>query len=72
MYQSLKDDKQMLGAMMLFGANIRIVDKFKVEGDEVIGWDAEGTEVARVPFTEPTYVREHYDAKHKVYRHNTT
>jgi len=72
MYQSLKDDKQMLGAMMLFGANIRIIDKFKVEGDEVIGWDAEGTEVARVPFTEPTYVREHYDAKHKVYRHNTT
>jgi nitrate reductase beta subunit len=72
MYQNLKEDKQMLGAMMLFGANIRIIDKFEVKGDEVIGWDAKGTEVARVPFTEPTYVREHYDAKHKVYRHNTT
>jgi len=72
MYQNVKEDKQMLGAMMLFGANIRIIDKFEVEGDEVIGWDAKGTEVARVPFTEPTYVREHYDAKHKVYRHNTT
>mgnify|MGYP003574107906 FL=1 len=72
MYRNLKDDKQLLGALLLSGANNRLIDKFKVEGDEVIAWDSNGTEVARVPFTEPTYLREQYDARYDVYRHNTT
>jgi len=72
MYRNLKEDKQLLGALLLFGSTNRIVTKFKVEGDEVIGWDAKGEEITRVPFTEPTYVRDHYDQRFDVYRHNTT
>jgi nitrate reductase beta subunit len=72
LYRKLKEDKQLLGALMLFGANNRIIEKFKVEGEEAIGWDGKGEEVARVPFTEPTYIREYHDAKHDVFRHNTT
>ncbi len=67
----LKDDKQPLGAMMLFGASTRIITRFKVEGETVIGWDVEDREVARVPFTELVYVRDHCDERFAVYRHNT-
>jgi len=67
----IKDDKQLLGAMMLFGASTRIITTFKVKGDTVIGWDGTGKEVARVPFTEPVYVRDHRDERFAVYRHNT-
>ena len=74
LYQNLRNEneKKLLGAMMLFGASRRIIVRFEVRENEVIGWDTEGIEVARVPFTEPSYVREHYDAKYEVYRHNTT
>jgi len=72
MYRNLKEDKQLLGALLLFGASQRMIDKFKVQGDEVIGWDIDGKEVARVPFVEPTVVRDAYDKKFDAYRHNTT
>ena len=72
LYHSVKEDKQLLGALLLFGASTRIIEKFQVAGDEVIGWDGKGEEVARVPFTEPHYVRDNYDKRYDVYRHNTT
>lgn len=72
LYKNLKDDKKLLGALMLSGASQRIVTTFEVRGDNVLGWDEAGTEVANVPLTEATWVRDHYDEKHKVYRHNTT
>ena len=71
-YRNLKDDPQLLGALMLFGSSNRIIVRYEVRGDEVLGWDVDGLEVARVPFTEPTYIREHHDAARDVYRHNTT
>jgi nitrate reductase beta subunit len=71
-YRQLASDRQLLGALLLSGASQRIITKFKVEGDEVIGWAENGDEVARVPFTEPVYIREHFDEVHDVYRHNTT
>ena len=71
-YRKLADDRKLLGALLLFGATNRIITRFEVQGDEAIGWDVNGDEVAHVPFTEPVYIREHYDAKHDVYRHNTT
>ena len=61
-----------MGALFLFGASNRIIERFAVQGEEAVGWDVDGVEVARVPFTEPVYIREHYDAKRDVYRHNTT
>jgi len=71
-YRSLPDDPRLLGALLLFGASSRIIERYEVRGEEAIGFDRDDVEVARVPFTEPVYVREHYDAKHDVYRHNTT
>ena len=72
LYRKVKDDKQLLGALLLFGSTDDIIERFAVEGEEAVGWDGKGQEVARVPFTEPHVVREHYDKTHDVYRHNTT
>ncbi len=71
MYRNLGDDPQLLGALLLFGVSPRIITRYEVQGEEAVGWDVDGQEVARVPFTEPIYVRPHYDAQHDVYRHNT-
>jgi nitrate reductase beta subunit len=71
MYRNLAKDKQLLGALLLFGAANRIITRFEVQGEEAVGWDIDGKEVARVPFTEPLYVRPHHDPRHNVYRHNT-
>jgi nitrate reductase beta subunit len=72
LYRNLKSDRRLLGALMLFGATNRIITRFEVQGEEAVGWDVEGSEVARVPFTEPKYVREHWDEKFGAFRHNTT
>mgnify|MGYP000309578253 CR=1 FL=1 len=72
LYRDLKNDRRLLGAMMLFGATNRIITRFDVQGELAIGWDINGTEVARVPFTEPVYIRDAYDKRFDVYRHNTT
>jgi nitrate reductase beta subunit len=72
LYREAKDDPTLLGALLLFGASDRIVERFEVKGREVVGWGAGGEELARVPFTEPQYVRPAFDEEHGAYRHNTT
>ncbi len=72
LYRNLKEDRRLLGALLLFGSTERIITRFDVQGDEAIGWDDKGEEISRVPFTEPTHVRNFYDEEHDVYRHNTT
>ncbi len=72
LYRQLASDRKLLGALLLSGASQRIITTFKVEKDEVLGWAEDGDLVARVPFTEPVYIRKHYDEAHDVYRHNTT
>jgi putative aldouronate transport system permease protein len=56
----------------LFGATNRIITRFGVdEKKEVaVGWDVNNDEVARVPFTEFTYLRKHFDEKFGAYRQN--
>ncbi|MCA9755609.1 MAG: dehydrogenase [Candidatus Eisenbacteria bacterium] len=71
MYRNLDRDPQLLGALLLSGASNRIITRFAVEDETVLGWDDAGTELARVPFTEQSYVRPAYDETHEVYRHNT-
>lgn len=71
MYRNLHDDRQLLGALLLFGASPRIITRYEVQGDEAVGWDVDGREVARVPFTEPFFERSHFDERFAVYRHNT-
>lgn len=71
LYRNLKNDRQLLGALMLFGASPRIITRFAVEGDEAVGWDVDDVECVRVPFTEPAWIRPHYDEQRGAYRHNT-
>lgn len=72
LYRGLARDRRLLGCLLLFGATDRMITRFDVQGDEAIGWDDAGEEIARVPITEPSWVRAHYDGKYDAYRHNTT
>jgi nitrate reductase beta subunit len=72
LYRGLAGDPQLLGALLLFGSTDRIITRFAVEGETAVGWAENGDMVARVPFTEPVVIRERFDAKRDVYRHNTT
>lgn len=69
-YRGLRSDRKLLGALLLFGATDRIIDRFEVRGNEAIGWDLNKKEVARVPFTEPVHLRKLFDEKHGAFRHN--
>ncbi len=71
-YRKAADDKKLLGALLLFGATPQIVHRYKVQGNSVIGYDAKGAEVVRVPLKEPIQVRAAYDPRLQVYRSNTT
>jgi len=71
LYRNLAVDRKLLAALLLFGASPRIITRFAVQGEEAVGWDDKGDEVARVPFVEPIHVRPHHDLRHDVYRHNT-
>lgn len=75
MYRNLKTDKKLLGALLLFGASDKMIDKFAVEGKDgtefAVGWDDKGQEVCRVPFTEAVAIRNHLDEKRQAYRQNT-
>ncbi|MBX3469977.1 MAG: dehydrogenase [Planctomycetes bacterium] len=72
LYRAAREDRTLLGALILFGSQDRIVERFEVQGDEVVGWSGAGEEVTRVPFTEPQHLRAAYDATWGAYRHNTT
>jgi nitrate reductase beta subunit len=56
-YRGAKDDPELLGLLMLFGATERIIDTFAVEGGVARGFDEQGEEVVAVPLREPTFVR---------------
>lgn len=71
-YREINKDRQLLGALLLFGATNHIIHRFAVEGDVAVGWNEAGEELVRVPFTEPTYIRDPFDTKAGAYRHNTT
>lgn len=71
LYRDLIEDDELLGALMLFGATDRIIDRFEVRGEMAYGFDEQGEEIAQVPFREPTAVRPHHDEAFGVYRHNT-
>ncbi|WP_018861558.1 4Fe-4S dicluster domain-containing protein [Thioalkalivibrio sp. ALJ3] len=71
-YKRASEDPQLLGAMLLFGATPEIIHHFKVEGRNVIGYDAKRAEVVRVPMREPIYMRVEYDSDLDVHRTNVT
>jgi nitrate reductase beta subunit len=71
-YRQIKDDPEMLGVFVLMGATDRWIEKFRVKGDEVMGYDAKGDEIARVPLKEPIFIRPNFDPVQQVFRHNTS
>ena len=68
----MPEDPELKGVLMLMGATERWVDKFRLQGDYVYGYDAQGNEIVRVPLKEPIYLRPVYDRQFTVYRHNIT
>ncbi len=71
LYRSVKDDRKLLGALLLFGATDKMIDRFEVKGEEVFGYDLKGELCATVPFTEAHVVRNAFDERHGAFRHNT-
>lgn len=71
-YRRVRDDPELLGVLLLMGATNRWIEKFRVLGDQVAGYDAKGSEVVRVPLKEPVHLRPLFDQARAVYRHNIT
>ncbi len=71
-YRNAKDDPEIIGLIQLFGATDRTLHRFKIQGDEAIGYDEDDAEVARVPMYEPQIVRDLTDPALGVPRMNIT
>jgi len=77
MYLGAKDDPELLGLLMLFGATERIMDTWDVRDGIARAYDEQGEEIVGVPLREPTFVREFEFATEVAgepatgYRHNT-
>ena len=58
-YRNAGNDKELLAALILFGNTEKISDTFKYDEktDEAVAYDVDGTEIVRVPCTEPIYIR---------------
>jgi nitrate reductase beta subunit len=76
-YLDAKDDPDLLGCLLLFGATERIMHSFEVKGDRAYAYDARGREIVSVPLTEPAVARP-FEYKTQAagvtvtgYRHNT-
>ncbi len=57
LYRDAIKDKELLGALTLFGCTQGIVDTYRVERDYAIGFDEKGKEIVNVPLIEPVFVR---------------
>ena len=71
-YRNAPNDPTLAGLLVLFGSTDRIFTRFEVKDGQAIGYDDAGTEVDRVPVTEPIYERPFFDKEHNVYRHSIT
>jgi nitrate reductase / nitrite oxidoreductase, beta subunit len=70
-YKRLPEDKDLLAALTIFGNSPFIVERFRRQDDTVLGFDAKGTEIVRVPLYEPAIIRAFEDVVHGSFRHNT-
>ena len=71
-YQKAREDRKLLGAMLLFGATEKIIHRFRVDDRYAYGYDEKGNEICRVPFEEPIHFRPLFDRERRVYRLNIT
>ncbi|MBF0096980.1 MAG: dehydrogenase [Magnetococcales bacterium] len=71
-YRKAADDKQLLAALLLFGATPSILHGFREQDGQAIGVDKKGGELVRVPFKEPIFVRPGFDEQFQTHRSNAT
>ncbi len=71
-YRRARDDKRLLGALLLFGATPEIIHHYRLEGKWTVGLDEGGAEIVRVPLQEPIVVRPAFDERHQAWRTNIT
>ncbi|MFW6189492.1 MAG: 4Fe-4S dicluster domain-containing protein [Planctomycetota bacterium] len=71
-YRNARENRKLVGLLVLLGCTDRIIHRFRVEGNQAIGYDETGQEVVRAPLREPTYERPFYDEERDVYRHSIT
>ena len=71
LYRHVKDDVTLRGLFCLFGSTDRVFSRFRVDGDVAMGFDDAGTELIRVPVTEPTIVRPATERLYQIRRVNT-
>jgi nitrate reductase beta subunit len=71
-YRSAPTDRKLLAALLMFTSSARTIARFEAQKEHAVGFDAEGKEIVRVPYTEPFFAREMFDQKRKVYRLNVT
>jgi nitrate reductase beta subunit len=69
-YRQAVGDLDVAGLLGLFGSTERVVPRWQRKDDWVFGLDEKGEEIVRVPLKEPVFLREAFDAKHKVARVN--
>jgi nitrate reductase beta subunit len=50
-------DEELLGVLSLFRSTQKILEKFNINSNQAVGYDAKGQEVIRVPIDEPVIVR---------------
>ncbi|MBI5208454.1 MAG: dehydrogenase [Elusimicrobia bacterium] len=71
-YRALPKDKDLSALLTLMGSTERVLSRFRRAGGSVEGYDESGTEVIRVPVTEPAHVRAAIDVAQGVVRSNIT
>jgi nitrate reductase beta subunit len=72
MYRNAINDRELLGALTLFGCTQGIVGAYKVEGDYTVGFDDKGNELLRVPIKEPVIIRPEKIEATGAYLYNNT
>jgi len=71
-YRKIPEDRTLVALLSLFGSTAQSIERFKVIGDHVAAYDANGDETVRVPIREPVWVRAAIDAKSGTPRLNVT
>ena len=69
-YRNAPRDKDLAGLLTLFGSTELIVAKWKRAGEQILGYDENNREIIRVPLSEPTLIRQAFDAARGVARTN--
>ena len=69
-YRNAPNDDDLAGLLGLFGSSESVMERWARRGDEIFGYDAQGTAVVRVPLREPVHVRPAFDKIYQITRVN--